>query len=201
VAAGLQLSSAEALAGVRHALASGALRPLAREVLAACGPRERCDGCDAAVFAVHLLRTRGLDEVHGFACPRCGTVLRSYWRYGDSEGLEALAPLSLEVGLVAEAHVRIGRRLVAFQMLPAPRTALTAERLSRLVHALYVQPHGLPLQVRHLAFQADGAAEPLGRDEVVPEGAPVKLRLAGAAIREREVISWVKERIAERFRR
>ncbi|HET7755350.1 MAG TPA: J domain-containing protein [Anaeromyxobacteraceae bacterium] len=201
VAAGLQLSSADAVAGVRHALASGALRPLARDVLAACGPRERCEACEATVAAVHLLRTRGLDEVHGVVCPRCGSVLRSYWRYGERHGLECLAPLALELGLVAEAHVRIGRRTVGFQMLPAVRAALTAARLAHLVHALYAQPHELPLRASHLAFQAEGARAALAPDDLVPEGAAVRLRLAGAALREQQVISWVKQRIEERFRR
>jgi hypothetical protein len=170
-------------------------------VLALCGPRERCDACEATVFAVHLLRTRGLDDVHGFACPRCGGVLRSYWRYGDGEGLEALSPLAVEVGLVAEAHVRFGRRTVAFQMLPSRRADLSAEGLARIVHALYVQPHGLPLSPGHLAFQPDGASEPLAPGARVPDGSAVRLRLAGAALREREVLSWVKDRIEERFRR
>jgi hypothetical protein len=64
-----------------------------------------------------------------------------------------------------------------------------------------VQPHGLPLQVHHLAFQADGARAPIAPDELVPHGAAVKLRLAGGAVREREAVAWVKERIQERFRR
>ena len=42
-----------------------AVKALARRVLSVLGPRLRCRRCAGEVLAVHILRTRGLDELHG----------------------------------------------------------------------------------------------------------------------------------------
>ena len=91
------------------------------------------------MVAIHLLRTRGLDELNGLVCPRCGAVLRSYWRYGEAEGLEALAPHALRLGLVAEQAVSLAGTTVGFQMLPAELERLTADRLRRRFASIAVR--------------------------------------------------------------
>ncbi|HEY6100838.1 MAG TPA: molecular chaperone DnaJ, partial [Anaeromyxobacter sp.] len=125
---GVQLAAAELAAGVSIALERQAFGALGRRVLAALGPEERCGPCEERVVAIHLLRTRGLDELNGLCCPRCGAVLRSYWRYGEAEGLEALAPHALRLGLVAEQAVSFAGTTIGFQMLPAELERLTADR-------------------------------------------------------------------------
>lgn len=158
VVAGLQLADPELAAGVRIALDREAVARLARDVLAALGPDERCPACRDRVVAVHLLRTRGLDELNGLACPRCGAILRSYWRYGEAEGLEALAPYARSLGLVAEQPVRLATATIGFQMLPAERERLTAGALRRRFAELYLAPYEVDLAPERLRVEAGGAA-------------------------------------------
>ncbi len=124
---GVQLREAELLAGVPLALARREVTALARRVLEAIGPREACKGCGAQVCLVHLMRTRGLDELNGLVCPRCGKVGKSYFLFNWSEGQEALLPFALQVGLVDEAVLKLGGAGIAFQQLASAREALTAE--------------------------------------------------------------------------
>jgi hypothetical protein len=131
IAAGLQLASPDLAAGVRIALARESVAAIGREVLAALGPDVACATCGAQAPGRHLLRTRGLDERHGLACAACGAIQRSYWRYGELDGLEALAPDALRLGLVAEVSVELAGTAIGFQMLPAEREALTAAGLRR----------------------------------------------------------------------
>jgi hypothetical protein len=140
VVAGVQLTEAPLLAGVRIALEREPVAALARQVLAALGPAERCGPCRQEVLGLHLLRTRGLDERHGVVCPRCGQVLRSYWRYGEPEGLEGLWPLALELRVAAELAVRLGDCTLGFGLRPAEAEALTAKGLVELLDELYLTP-------------------------------------------------------------
>ena len=114
IVAGVQLAGADLAAGVRIALERGEVAGLAREVLAALGPDLACEGCGARGPGVHLHRTRGLDELHGLACTACGGIARSYWRYGEADGLEALAPHTLRLGLVAEAAAQLAGTSIGF---------------------------------------------------------------------------------------
>jgi hypothetical protein len=199
VVAGLQLAEAELAAGVRIALERAAVADIARAVLAALGPEERCEGCGAAGPALHLLRTRGLDERHGLACAGCGAVLRSYWRYGAVDGLEALAPHALRLGLVAEVTVQLGGTAIGFQMLPAERERLTAERLRRRFVDLYLAPYDVAMPADALAVAGPG-----GRlDAGARVGAAKRLRLAvdpEAGTTEEELLELLRGRIERRFR-
>ena len=174
VVAGPQLAEAGLAAGVRLALEHGAVAAVARRVLAALGPEERCRRCRKPVLGLHLLRTRGLDERHGVVCPRCGGVLRSYWRYGEAEGLEALAPLSLALGLVAEQPVTLGGATLGFQLLPPEREALTARGPAGALR------RALPRALRG----AGGARRPCGwRRGAAPEAARPSRQAAVAGLR------------------
>ena len=183
IVAGLQLAGSDLAAGVRGALADERIKALAARVLLALGPRERCASCEAEVYAVHLLRVRGLDEVDGLACPACGAVLRTFYRYGPADGLAALVPLAVDLGVVAEQEVRIGRSSVTLQMLPAERVRLTARALLRRLRELCLTPHGIELPLAALRLRAGGAVLPTGvrvpervRVELV---APAEASLAG----------------------
>jgi hypothetical protein len=198
VAAGLQLASADLVAGVSLALARAPVAAVARSVLAALGPRVRCRRCRRARLARHVVRTRGLDEVHGLVCPACGALLRSYWRYGDPEGLEALAALAGEVGLVAEQVARLDGISLSFQMLPAARERLTAAGLRALFAELYLAPCGMDLDPARLQVRAHGGVlRPSAR---VP-AAGVRLSLEpGAGLTDAGLVEALRARIDRRFR-
>ena len=199
VAAGVQLREPELLAGVRIALQREAVAALGRDVLAALGPRERCKACGEEGIALHLLRTRGLDELNGVVCGGCGATLRSYWRYGEVEGLEALAPYALELGLVAEQPVALADTTLGFQMLPAERERLTAAGLRRRFAELYLAPYEVALDPEAVAVVARG--QPLAPGARV---APLRgLALAvdpTSGSTDAELLELLRARIERRFR-
>lgn len=194
---GLHLAEPELAAGVRVALAREPVREQARRVLRALGPPLRCRGCRAERPAIHLLRVRGLDELHGLVCPACGAVLRSYWQYGEAGGLEALAPLSLEVGLVAEVALRLGGATVALQLLPAERERLTAAGLRDRLLELLFAPYRIELPPRALRIRA-GRRELRAR-ESVPEGR-LAAAIEGGPLGEAEALELLRTRVERRFR-
>jgi hypothetical protein len=199
VVAGVQLADAALLAGVRIALERAAVAGVARDVLAALGPEEACGACGRRAPALHLLRTRGLDELNGLACATCGAILRSYWRYGEADGLEALAPHALRLGLVAEATAQLAGTGIGFQMLPAEREKLTADRLRRRFAELYLAPYEVDLPA-----EAVGVAR--GKEPLAPGarlGAEGRLRFTireGAGTTAEELLELLRARIERRFR-
>jgi hypothetical protein len=205
VVAGPQLAEAGLVAGVRLALEHGAVAAVARQVLGALGPEERCGRCRRPVLGLHLLRTRGLDERHGLVCPRCGGVLRSYWRYGEAEGLEALAPLSLALGLVVEQPVGLGEATLGFQLLPAQREGLTVGGLLARFEELYLEPYQVALGRALLRLAPSGRAG--AREKALPPGAvvpgPGRLTLLlapEAGMAEEGLLELLRTRIERRFR-
>jgi hypothetical protein len=205
VVAGPQLASADLLEGVRLALANAAggaegapLARIARTVLAELGPRGACAGCGPEVSARHLMRTRGLDEQHGLVCPGCANVLRSYWRYGEVEGLEALAPHALALGLVAEVTVQLAGTTIGFQMLPAERRAFDAEGLRRRFAQLYLVPNDVTLPAE--AIEVRVGEDPLAGGTPLP-GDGVRFTVASAAgTTADELLDLLRVRIERRFR-
>jgi len=203
VLAGPQLSEAGLAAGVRLALEHGAVAEVARAVLLALGPEERCGSCRRPVLGLHLLRTRGLDERHGIVCPRCGRVLRSYWRYGEAEGLEALAPVSLALGLVEEQPLALGGAALGFQLLPEERGALTARGLLARFAELYLEPYQSPVEAAALGLvQGTGAkARPLASKAPLAGVRGLSLRIAPeAGVAEVGLLELLRTRIERRFR-
>jgi hypothetical protein len=205
VVAGPQLAEVGLAAGVRLALEHGAVAEVARVALAALGPEERCGRCRRPVLGLHLLRTRGLDERHGVVCPRCGGVLRSYWRYGEAEGLEALAPLSLALGLVVEQPVALGGATLGFQFLPAERDELTAGELLARFAELYLEPYqaAVPRQSLRLVpgGRAGAPAKPLASRAAVAGLSGLAIRLApDAGMAEEGLLELLRTRVERRFR-
>jgi hypothetical protein len=199
VVAGVQLADATLAAGVRIALERAAVARLGREVLAALGPEGACGGCGAPGPGVHLLRTRGLDELHGVVCPACGAVLRSYWRYGVADGLEALAPHALALGLVAEASAQLAGTAIGFQMLPAERDALTAAQLRKRFVELYLAPYEVPVPAAALGIASGKAA--LSPGAHVAPGDRLRFTLAPeAGVTPEELLEVLRARIERRFR-
>jgi hypothetical protein len=199
VVAGPQLADASLLAGVRIALERASVARLAREVLASLGPDVACGECGARGPGLHLQRTRGLDELNGIVCAACGAVLRSYWRYGEADGLEALAPHALRLGLVAEATAQLAGTAIGFQMLPAERERLTAAQLRRRFAEIYLA-----------AYEVELAPERIGVATVRGDLAP-GARLApgdrltltvdpAAGTTAEELLELLRARIERRFR-
>ncbi|HEX9049525.1 MAG TPA: J domain-containing protein, partial [Anaeromyxobacter sp.] len=199
IVAGVQLADAALLAGVRIALDRAAVADVARDVLAALGPEEACKACGERGPALHLLRTRGLDELNGLACPACGAILRSYWRYGEADGLEALAPHALRLGLVAEATAQLAGTAIGFQMLPGEREKLTADRLRKRFAELYLGPYEVELP-------ADAIGVARGKEPLAPGarvGTEGRLRFTvreGAGTTAEELLELLRARIERRFR-
>jgi hypothetical protein len=203
VVAGPQLAEAGLVAGVRLALEHGAVAAVARQALAALGPEERCRRCRRAVLGLHLLRTRGLDERHGLVCPRCGAVLRSYWRYGEAEGLEALAPIALAVGLVVEQPVGLGGATLGFQFLPGQRQALTAGDLVSRFAELYLETYQVELGRAALRLVAGGraAARPIPPRTAVAGLPGLSFQLGPqAGLAGEGLLELLRTRVERRFR-
>ncbi|QSQ19478.1 J domain-containing protein [Pyxidicoccus parkwayensis] len=203
---GLQLKSVELLAGVPIALERRTVATLAQRVLAHLGPREACKGCGADVFLVHLMRTRGLDELNGLVCPACGHVAKSYFLFNWSEGQEALLPYSLKVGLVDEVVVKLAGKGIAFQLVSVSREALTVGALKQLFTDLYLKPYGIEAQHADLLVKAGS--------RVLKDEAPVEASVLTLGIRkadrgslaselaegEQELVALLRSRIERRFR-
>jgi hypothetical protein len=199
VVAGPQLADAALLPGVRIALERASVARIGRDVLAALGPDIACDGCGTRAPGVHLHRTRGLDELNGIACPSCGAVVRSYWRYGEPDGLEALAPHALRLGLVAEATAQLAGTAIGFQMLPSERERLTSAQLRRRFGELYLAAYEVELPPEAIGVAA-------GRGDLAP-GARIapgdRLRFtvaASAGATAEELLELLRDRIERRFR-
>lgn len=197
VAAGVQLAAPDLVAGVRIALDRAPVAALAREVLAALGPEAACAGC-GPVLALHLLRTRGLDERHGHVCPSCGEVLRSFWRYGEAEGFEALAPHARALGLVTEVTASLAGTSIGFGLLPAERAALTAAGLRRRFAELYLAQYEVSLDPQAVAVS--GARGPLAPGAKVAGERRLELGTEGAELSAEALLELLRGRIERRFR-
>ena len=199
VVAGLQLASADLGAGVQLALERPAVGRIAAAVLDALGPTETCQACGRTGQARHLHRTRGLDTLHGLVCTGCGAVLRSYWRYGEVDGIEALAPHALRLGLVAEVTAELAGTVVGFQMLPPEAATLTADRLRRRFAELYLTPYQVALAPA--AVQVVGTRGPLGPGARLDGQGRLELAPApDAGMTGTELLELLRARIERRFR-
>jgi hypothetical protein len=201
VLAGLQLAAEDLAAGVQIALERPAVGRIGADALAELGPRETCAACGEAGPARHLHRTRGLDTLHGLVCGGCGAVLRSYWRYGEVDGLEALAPYALRLGLVAEVTVALAGTTLGFQLLPQEAEELTADRLRRRFAELYLTPYEVELEPRAVQVFAQDEDSPLGPGAKVAGRGKLELAPApDAGLTGPELLELLRVRIERRFR-
>jgi hypothetical protein len=197
VHAGVQLEGPDLGAGVRLALDGEAVAAIGRGVLAALGPEQACPACKARGPALHLYRTRGLDERHGLACAACGAILRSYWRYGEVDGQEALFPYALRLGLVAEVTAELGGTSIGFGMIPAERDVLTAAELRRRFAELYLAPYEVELAPADVVIAGeDGPLEPRARLAARDD---LRVESDGTPASE-ELLELLRARIERRFR-
>jgi hypothetical protein len=201
VLAGLQLAGEDLGAGVLIALERPAVARIGAAALAELGPRETCAACGEVGPARHLHRTRGLDTLHGLVCAGCGAVLRSYWRYGEVDGLEALAPHALRLGLVGEVTAALAGTTLGFQMLPAEAEALTTDRLRRRFAELYLAPYEVPLAPAAVEVRAEDQEPPLGPGARLAGHGRLELAPGpDAGITGPELLELLRGRIERRFR-
>jgi len=195
---GVQLRGADLLPGVTIALEHAPLAALARDALRLLGPRERCSACGETSESQHVLRTRGLDELHALVCPRCFAVHKRYFLFSRSDGLEALNPQALKLGLLQEAVVKLSGASIAFQLLEEERARLTAADLSRRLHDCYFAAYKVPVPPEAVQLFS-GAKELRGMDPIPPRPLTAKLdRRAG--MKERAALELLRSRIERRFR-
>lgn len=196
---GLQLQAAELVAAVPIALERRTVAEIAREVLRNAGPEAPCPSCGEKRYLLHLLRTRGLDELHGLHCVHCGQLVRSYLLFNWGEGHESLWPYALQLGLAAEVAVKFATATVLFGLLPEARAALTARRLVDLFFELYVRPYGLDLHP--MAVRVTLGKRALAANAPIPAGATPRLAFArGTEPSERDALELLRARIERRFK-
>jgi hypothetical protein len=143
VQAGLRFRSAEVRDAVPLALRTQALRSEFRRVLAALGDRAACPECRTEVFAVPLYRLRGLDDLHASACPRCGTLLRSYFLPRGKDVQSVLNTAFLDLELLSEWTFRMGTASIAVQLLPVQVEKMTVAALKRRFWEDVLARHGV----------------------------------------------------------
>ncbi len=199
VVAGVQLAQAELVAGVELALEHPAVAALARTVLALLGPSVRCETCATPVRALHVLATTGLDHRHALVCPSCGGVLQRYWRFGEVEGLEALAPWSLRLGLTAEVGLHLASASVRFGLLPTQREALTARELLERFENLYLEPCQVTLPPGALVVR-DGPRALRPRERAGAEGRLQLATTSEAQTTPEALLELLRTRVERRFR-
>lgn len=195
---GVQLRSADLLAGVSIALEHAPMASLGRDVLRLLGPRQRCVACGEEAELQHVLRTRGLDELHALVCPRCFAVQKRYFLFSRSDGLEALNPQALKLGLLQEVVVKLSGASVAFQLLEGERALLTAADLARRLHDCYFAAYKVPVPPEAIQLFS-GKRELRGMDAIPAR--PLTARLdRRAELRERAALDLLRSRIERRFR-
>lgn len=195
---GVQVRDPELLAGVSLALEQDAVAELARRVFEQLGPEQTCKACGRVSPQLHLMYTRGLDELHALVCPRCGAAQKRYWMYSRNDGLEALLPEAQRLGLVSEQVVRFGGAAIGFQFPSVLRHPLRATELLDRLWSCYFQPYGVELPRESVQLVSGNSV--LGASAPLPE-APVSVRLKkGAGMSSRQAVELLRSRIERRFR-
>jgi len=200
VQAGLRFRSAEVRDAMPIALRSQALRGEFRRVLSALGDRAACAECQMEVFAIPLYRLRGLDDLHASACPRCGTLLRSYFLPRGKDVQSVLNTAFLDLELLSEWTFRMGTASIAVQLLPVQVEKMTVAALKRRFWEDVLARHGVKVPISAVSL--------VQRKRPVPERKPVSgldrqdFRIAfseKAKISVVEALETIRHRIRTRF--
>lgn len=201
VQSGLRFRSALLRDAVPLALRKHPLRVEFRRVLATLGPRTGCPDCQREVFAVPLYRLRGLDDLHASACPRCGTLLSSYFLPRGKDVQSVLNTAFLDLELLSEWGFRMGAASVSLQLLPVQLERMTVGQLKRRFWSDVLERHGIPVPLQAVSLlqerrpvQERRRLADLDRQEfVVSFGKKARVSVADA-------LETVKHRIRTRFR-
>lgn len=198
---GLRFRSDSTREGLPLALQAAPVRRAFRQVLQVLGEQVVCRGCGRDTFTLPLYLTRGLDDLRATVCPRCGRVHQRYYLPKGDDLQAVLNRAYVDLELVAEWALRLGRVTVSTQLLPVELYRMTVGDLkARLVKEL--------LQRYELGITR-GQLELHQRGRRVPERTPlsalaerrftVRLR-AGAPVDESTAVELLRHRIRNRFR-
>ncbi len=197
---GLRFRSDSTREGLPLALQAAPVRRAFRLVLQVLGEQVVCRGCGRDTFTLPLYLTRGLDDLRATVCPRCGRVHQRYYLPKGDDLQAVLNRAYVDLELIAEWALRLGRATVSTQLLPVELYRMTVGDLkARLVKEL--------LQRYELGITR-GQLELHQRGRRVPERTPlsalaerrftVRLR-AGAPMDEPTAVELLRHRIRNRF--
>jgi hypothetical protein len=115
------------------------------------------------------------------------------------DGLEALAPFALRLGLVAEVTADLAGTALGFQLLPAEAEGLTAERLRQRFAELVLTPYEVALSPKAVAVLDGGV--PLGPGARLAGHRHLELALAAdAGMTGPGLLELLRARIERRFK-
>ena len=201
VQTGLRFRDTTLVEAVPLALRSHALRTDFRRVLATLGEMARCPACAVDVFAVPLYRLRGLDDLHAWACPACGEVLKSYWMPRGQDVQSVLNDAFLDLELLTEWTFRLGRASVSTQLLPLQLDVLTVGHLKRRFIEDVLSRHGVDVPDKHVHLLQSQKPVPERRLLADCPNRSFLVAFAPAAeVSVSEALERVRYRIRNRFR-
>ena len=171
-----------------------------KQVLGVLGERTTCTACHEAIFAVPLYRTRGLDDLRASVCPRCGTMLNSYWMPRGKDVQAVLNAAFLDFEIVSEFAFALGRASIAMQLVPQQIETLTVGDVKkRLVQDVFT---------RHEIEVTANMVQLYQKNKLVRDGTALhrietprfEVRfVADAKLSEADALELVRHRIRTRF--
>jgi len=115
------------------------------------------------------------------------------------DGLDALAPHALRLGLVQEVTAQLAGTAIGFQLLPVERERLTADRLRRRFADLYLAPYEVELDADALSIAT--ARGPLAAASRVDAERGLRIVVDPAAgVTDEALLELLRVRIERRFR-
>jgi hypothetical protein len=129
------------LPGVREAFA---------QVLLHLGGALDCRHCRRQSFEVPLFCLRGLDDLRGTACAHCGALHRRYVLARGEDVQAGWNQAYLDLGLLYECNVTLGRRALGLQVLGRQAATLSARHVLERVSADLFVRNGLQVSAREL---------------------------------------------------
>jgi hypothetical protein len=203
---GLRFRSETTREALPLALRAHAVRRRFCRVLAVLDEEVTCGACGETVFAMPLFRLRGLDDLRASVCPACGHTLKRYWMPKGTDVQAVLNDAFVDLELVVEFVVRLGRASCGFQLLPVELERMTvADLKDRLVADLF-EKYALDVARADVRLVARGDAgrletaldestplelvEPRTLDVAFTDAAPLELR---------DAVEMLQHRIRTRF--
>ena len=198
--AGLRFRQNSLREAIPVALLALPVRRLFKQVLGVLGEHTACTGCHEQIFAVPLYRTRGLDDLRASVCPRCGTLLNSYWMPRGKDMQAVLNVAFLDFEIVSEFAFTLGRASIAMQLVPQQvETLSVGDVKKRLVqdvftrHEIEITPSGVQLFQNNKRVRDSTPLHTL-------EAPRFEVRFAaGAKLSETDALELVRHRIRTRF--
>ncbi|MBI5507550.1 MAG: hypothetical protein HY903_02235 [Deltaproteobacteria bacterium] len=173
-----------------------------KRVLAVLGEERTCDACRHTGFTVPLFHIRGLDELRANVCPACGAALERYFMPKGKDLQAVLNTAYLDLELVSEWTLRLGRATVAMQLLPAQAETLTVAALKARLCADVLLRHRVEVKARDVSLWQTGAPVPERTALAQFETRTFNVRFArGTSTSVAEAVDLLKHRIRNRFRR